>query len=50
MADNRRRGDRRWPTPSDSEQELWRLAGFRIVLRPDDIEVFDAGSDLEAPR
>jgi hypothetical protein len=50
---DRRRGDRRWPTPSASEQELWALAGFRVVLRPHDIEVyevFESGSDAEEER
>jgi hypothetical protein len=50
---DRRRGDRRWPTLSASEQELWALAGFRVVLRPDDVEVyevFESGSDAEEGR
>jgi hypothetical protein len=39
----RRRGDRRWPSPSPSEQEVWKLAGFRVLLRPGDVEVYESG-------
>jgi hypothetical protein len=38
----RRRGDRRWPSMNPAEQELWQVAGFRLVLRTQDVEVYQA--------
>jgi hypothetical protein len=40
---DQRRGDRRWPTLSPAERDLWEHAGFRLVLRPQDIEVYESG-------
>src|SRR5262245_37576992 len=43
VAVDQRRGDRRWPSLSPAEQDLWEHAGFRLVLRPHEIEVYESG-------
>jgi hypothetical protein len=43
VAVDQRRGDRRWPALSPAERDLWEHAGFRLVLRPQEIEVYETG-------
>jgi hypothetical protein len=43
VAVDQRRGDRRWPALSPAERDLWDHAGFRLVLRPQEIEVYETG-------
>jgi hypothetical protein len=38
---DQRRGDRRWPALSPAERDLWEHAGFRLALRPQEIEVYE---------
>ncbi len=40
VAVDQRRGDRRWPTLNPAEQDLWEHAGFRLVLRTQEIVVY----------
>ena len=40
---DQRRGDRRWPALSPAERDLWEHAGFRLVLRSHENEVFETG-------
>jgi len=44
---DQRRGDRRWPTLSPAERDLWEHAGFRLVLKPQEIEVYGMWGELE---
>jgi hypothetical protein len=41
VAMDQRRGGRRWPSQSPAERDLWEHAGFRLVRRPQEIEVYE---------
>ena len=45
VTEDQRRGDRRWPTISPAEQELWEQAGFRLVLKSQEIVLHQNGDD-----
>ena len=44
---DQRRGDRRWPTLSPAERDLWEHAGFRLVLKAQEIEVYGTWGEPE---